>query len=83
MISLAGATGANPHAVVMAVIAGTGMTFTPIGNPVNLLVMGPGGYEMRDYVRIGLPLAILLGIVSLVLIPVVWPLFAAPRVSPS
>lgn len=71
-IQAAGATGANPHAFVMAVIAGTGTTFTPIGNPVNLLVMGPGGYQMKDYVRIGLPLAILLGIVSLALIPAVW-----------
>lgn len=71
-IQAAGATGAHPHAFVMAVIAGTGTTFTPISNPVNLLVMGPGGYQMRDYVRIGLPLAILLGIVSYVLIPAVW-----------
>ncbi len=73
-IQAAGATGANPHAFVMAVIAGTGTTFTPIGNPVNLLVMGPGGYQMKDYVRIGLPLAIVLGIASYLLIPVVWPL---------
>lgn len=65
---------ANPHAYVMAVIAGTGTTFTPISNPVNLLVMGPGGYQMRDYMRIGLPLAVLLGLVSLALIPAVWPL---------
>ncbi len=73
-IHAATGSGANPHAFVMAVIAGTGTTFTPISNPVNLLVMGPGGYQMRDYVRIGLPLAVLLGIVSLVLIPAVWPL---------
>jgi len=65
---------ANPHAYVMAVTAGTGTTFTPISNPVNLLVMGPGGYQMKDYVRIGLPLAVLLGLVSILLIPVVWPL---------
>lgn len=71
-IQAAGATGANPHAFVMAVIAGTGTTFTPIGNPVNLLVMGPGGYQMKDYVRVGLPLAIVLGIVSYLLIPTVW-----------
>lgn len=65
---------ANPHAFMMALIAGTGTTFTPVGNPVNLLVMGPGGYQMRDYVRVGLPLAILLTLASLALIPAVWPL---------
>lgn len=71
-IQAAAAAGANPHAFVMAVIAGTGTTFTPISNPVNLLVMGPGGYQMRDYVRIGLPLAVLLGVVSYILIPAFW-----------
>ena len=71
-IQAAGATGANAHAFAMAVIAGTGTTFTPIGNPVNLLVMGPGGYQMKDYVRVGLPLAVVLGVVSILLIPAVW-----------
>lgn len=68
------ATGANPHAYMMAIIAGTGTTFTPISNPVNLLVMGPGGYRMSDYVRVGLPLAFLLGTLSLLIIPQFWPL---------
>jgi len=73
-IHAAAGVSANPHAYAMAVIAGTGTTFTPISNPANLLVMGPGGYQMRDYMRIGVPLAILLGLVSILLIPVVWPL---------
>lgn len=73
-LQAATAAGANPHALMMAVIAGTGTTFTPISNPVNLLVMGPGGYRMRDYVRVGLPLAVLLGIVGLAVIPLFWPL---------
>lgn len=73
-LQIAAATGANPHAFIMAIIAATGTTFTPISNPVNLLVMGPGGYRMADYVRIGLPLALLLGVVSLIVIPLVWPL---------
>lgn len=73
-LQIAAATGANPHAFMMAIIAATGTTFTPISNPVNLLVMGPGAYRMADYVRIGLPLALLLGVVSLIVIPLVWPL---------
>jgi len=73
-LQIAAATGGNPHAFMMAVIAATGTTFTPISNPVNLLVMGPGGYEMSDYLRIGLPLALLLGGLSLLVIPLFWPL---------
>lgn len=73
-IQIAAATGANPHAFMMAVIAATGTTFTPISNPVNLMVMGPGGYRVIDYVRVGLPLALLLGATSLLVIPLVWPL---------
>jgi len=73
-IHIAAATGSSPYAFVMAIIAATGTTFTPISNPVNLLVMGPGGYRIADYVRIGLPLALLLGVVSLIVIPLVWPL---------
>jgi len=73
-IQMAAATESNPHAFMMAVIAATGTTFTPISNPVNLMVMGPGGYRVIDYVRVGLPLALLLAATSLILIPIVWPL---------
>ncbi len=73
-IQLAVATGSSAHAFVMAVIAATGTTFTPISSPVNLLVMGPGGYRMSDYVRVGLPLALLLGAAGLAVIPIAWPL---------
>lgn len=73
-IQVAAATGSNPHAFMMAVIAATATTFTPISNPVNLMVMGPGGYRASDYVRVGLPLALLLGAASLIVIPLVWPL---------
>jgi di/tricarboxylate transporter len=73
-VQVAASLSVSPHALVMAVIAGTGTTVTPLGNPVNLMVMGPGGYRMGDYLRVGLPLAAVLTAVSLVLIPVVWPL---------
>lgn len=73
-LQIASTTGSNPHAFIMAVIAATGTTFTPISNPVNLLVMGPGGYRISDYVRLGLPLALLLGGVGLLVIPLFWPL---------
>ena len=73
-LHVASTTGANPTARMMTVIAATGTTFTPISNPVNLLVMGPGSYRMADYVKVGLPLAVILGAVALVVIPLVWPL---------
>jgi len=68
--------GANPVAMVVAVVAATATTFTPLGNPVNLLVMAPGGYTVRDYLRVGFPLAVLLYGLGLVLLPAVWPLRA-------
>jgi di/tricarboxylate transporter len=73
-LQAAQATGGSPFAFMMAVCAGHGTTFTPISNPVNLLVMGPGGYRMRDYVRVGLPLALVLGAIGLIVILTFWPL---------
>ncbi|MDR7400657.1 MAG: SLC13 family permease [Armatimonadota bacterium] len=73
-LQVAGALALSPHALAMAVIAGTGTTVTPLGNPVNLMVMGPGGYRMADYLRVGLPLAAVLTVVSLAVIPLAWPL---------
>lgn len=73
-LRVAGTLGMNPHALMIAVVAGTGTTFTPVGSPVNLLVMGPGGYRMSDYMRVGFPLAMLLVAAGLLVIPPVWPL---------
>jgi di/tricarboxylate transporter len=47
---------------------------TPIAHPVNLLVMGPGGYTLRDFFKVGLPLTIVVFIVMLIVLPRVWPL---------
>jgi di/tricarboxylate transporter len=65
----------NPRALAMAVALATSMAFlTPLGHPVNVLVMGPGGYQFRDYLRVGLPLTVLLTLVVLIGLPLVWPL---------
>lgn len=65
----------NPRSVVMAIALATSMTFiTPLGHPVNILVMAPGGYKFRDYVRVGLPLTILVSVLVLILIPLIWPI---------
>ena len=69
--------GADPRAMVMGVALATSMAFlTPLGHPVNALVMGPGGYRFRDYFRIGLPLTIALLLAVMLLLPLVWPLGA-------
>jgi di/tricarboxylate transporter len=67
--------GANPRAFAMGIALACSFAFlTPLGSPVNILVMGPGGYSFRDYFRVGLPLALLLFVVVLGLLPLVWPL---------
>jgi di/tricarboxylate transporter len=47
---------------------------TPIGYQTNMMVYGPGGYRFTDYVRIGLPLNIMIMFVASALIPFFWPL---------
>lgn len=67
--------GADPRALAMGVALATSMAFlTPLGHPVNMLVMGLGGYRVRDYARVGLPLGLLLLGVMLLFLPLFWPL---------
>jgi len=68
--------GANPQAFAMAAALACSTAFlTPIAHPVNLLIMGPGGYTSRDFIRIGLPLTVLSFLVTLVTLPLVYPLY--------
>jgi di/tricarboxylate transporter len=60
-LSAAVASGADARGMGMAVALGCSLAFlTPYGHPVNVMVMGPGGYTMRDFLRIGGPLTVLL-----------------------
>ncbi len=71
--------GADPRALAMGVALATSMAFpTPLGHPVNLLVMGPAGYRFKDFARVGLPMTVLLYATVLGLLPLLWPLEAAP-----
>jgi di/tricarboxylate transporter len=66
---------ASPYAFAMAAALACSTAFmTPIAHPVNLLVMGPGGYTPRDFFKVGLPLTIVVFIVMLLILPRVWPL---------
>jgi di/tricarboxylate transporter len=74
-VDLAVQTGLDPRSLAMGVALATSMAFiTPLGHPVNLLVMTPGGYMFRDFVRVGLPLSLLLFALVMLLLPVFWPL---------
>lgn len=54
-------SGADPRALCMAVALGCSLAFpTPYGHPVNIMVMNPGGYNFRDFLRVGLPLTVLI-----------------------
>ncbi len=64
----------NFMAFAITIMVGASASFaTPIGYQTNLMVYGPGGYHFMDYVKIGVPLTILVGIVTILLAPVIWP----------
>lgn len=65
----------NPRSLVMGVALATSMAFiTPLSHPVNVLVLSPGGYNFRDFVKIGLPLTGLLFVVVMIVLPLIWSL---------
>jgi di/tricarboxylate transporter len=73
-VAIAGQIEANPRPFVMAVAFAASASFmTPLGYQTNLMVFGPGGYRFTDFVRIGLPLNLILMVCATILIPLVWP----------
>ena len=75
-IAISKQLGADPKAVLMAIAVAASCAFaTPVGTPPNTLVLGPGGYKFMDYVKAGTGLVLVCFVVSLVVIPVVWPFF--------
>lgn len=65
--------GANPFAFILAVTFAASTAFmSPIGYQTNLFVYGPGGYKIRDYVKIGAPLQLLLSVVTVLGIAFIW-----------
>jgi di/tricarboxylate transporter len=74
-IELAQNLGHDPRPFVVAVMFSATLAFaTPIGYQTNMMVYGPGGYKFSDYVKVGLPLNILIWLVCSALIPLIWPL---------
>jgi di/tricarboxylate transporter len=68
--------GANHITFTMAVVIGAATSFlSPVGHKANVLVFGPGGYRFFDYARVGALLTVALLIVSMIFLPLFWPLF--------
>jgi di/tricarboxylate transporter len=65
----------SPYTFGMLVaIAASASFMSPVGHPANVLVMGPGGYRFSDFIKIGLPLTLIVLIVTLLVLPIFWPL---------
>ncbi|MBW6416652.1 SLC13 family permease [Celeribacter sp. PS-C1] len=74
-IGLANTMGLDPRGLVVAVMIAASASFaTPIGYQTNTMVYGPGGYKFTDYMKVGIPLNLSIGLLSAAVIPLLWPL---------
>ncbi len=74
-VGLAQAVGVDPRPLVVAVMVAASASFaTPIGYQTNMMVYGPGGYRFTDFMKVGIPLNLTVGLLASVLIPIFWPL---------
>ncbi len=77
VISAMADMGLQPETAMMAIAMAASASFTsPISHPANILVMGPGGYRFVDYLKVGVPLTIVVFVTVMVLLPRLWPLQA-------
>ncbi len=75
-MSIAANLGADPRAVLMAIVIGGSCAYaTPIGMPANLMVLSAGGYKFADYMKCGLPLILVAGVIAIPLLLVFFPFF--------
>ena len=66
--------GVNGLPFAIIVMVGASCSFiSPMGYQTNLMVYGPGGYKFTDFVKIGIPMSVLVGIITIILAPMVWP----------
>ncbi len=74
-LSSAIAMGVQPQAAMIAIaLAAAAAVASPVAHPSNVLVMGPGAYRFGDFLKLGLPLTLIIFIVAAILLPLVWPL---------
>ena len=68
--------GIQPYAFLMGIAIAASMAFaTPVASPVNTLVMGAGNYRFKDYLKTGVPLILIVMIISILLLPTLWPFY--------
>jgi di/tricarboxylate transporter len=73
-MSAAESLGISPMPFVVALMFAASTSFlTPLGYQTNLMVYGPGGYQLRDFLRVGSGLNLLTAAIALSLIPLIWP----------
>lgn len=73
-IGVATQLGIDPRPLVVAVMVAASASFaTPIGYQTNMLVYGPGGYHFKDFMRVGIPLNLSIGVLASAIIPILWP----------
>jgi di/tricarboxylate transporter len=73
-LTTAAELGLSPHALLMGVALSAASLSSPVAHPANVLIMGPGGYRYTDYLRLGIPLTILVLIIVVAVMPVFFPL---------
>ena len=72
-MSTAESLGVNFLPFILTIMVAASASFaTPIGYQTNLMVYGAGGYRFMDYMRIGLPLTFLVGVVTIIIVPIIW-----------
>jgi di/tricarboxylate transporter len=75
-IGIAAQLGMDPRSLVVAVMVAASASFaTPIGYQTNMLVYGPGGYKFTDFLKVGIPLNLSIGVLASLCIPWFWPLY--------
>lgn len=66
--------GISPLALMMALAMAASSSFaSPVSHPANVMIMGPGGYRFTDYMKVGLPLTLVVLVLVVILVPIFWP----------
>jgi di/tricarboxylate transporter len=64
----------SPQSLMIMITIASASFISPISHPANLLMMAPAGYQFRDYLKLGLPLALFIMAIVFILLPIYWPL---------
>jgi len=76
-LNIANSLGISPYTLLMTVAVSASAAFlSPVGHPANVLIMGPGGYRFSDYIKVGLPLTLVVLVVVLLVLPLIWPFYS-------